>query len=137
LKELRPLVDEYHQLEAIDHKLGDGGSAFSGRRSLGRRRSTRSPDTRRRGRPRGSGTRSAQALALVEAKPGITILEMATEMGITPNYLYRVMPELAKDGKVKKNGKRLPSTPAAARRFAEVPVAVRSSRVRLEVGDSG
>jgi hypothetical protein len=84
LKELRPLVDEYHQLEAMGHKLGDGGAASSGRRSRGRRRSTRSPDTGRRGRPRGSGTRSAQALALVEAKPGITILEMATEMGITP-----------------------------------------------------
>ena len=26
-------------------------------------------------------------------------------MGITPNYLYRVLPELAKDGKVKKTGK--------------------------------
>jgi hypothetical protein len=105
LKELRPLVDEYHKLEAIVHELGDGGAASSGRRSRGRRRSTRSPDARRRGRPPGSGTRSAQALALVQAKPGITIPEMATEMGITPNYLYRVMPELANDGKVKKNGK--------------------------------
>ena len=49
--------------------------------------------------------RSAQALALVQAKPGITIPEMGQEMGITPNYLYRVLPELAKDGKVKKVGK--------------------------------
>jgi hypothetical protein len=55
--------------------------------------------------PPGSGTRSAQALALVQAKPGITIPEMGKEMGITPNYLYRVLPELAKDGKVKKQGK--------------------------------
>ena len=105
LKQLKPLVDEYHQLEAMVHNLGDGdGAAASGRRSRGRRRSTRST-TRRRGRPRGSGTRSAQALALVQAKPGITIPEMGKEMGITPNYLYRVLPELAKDGKVKKNGK--------------------------------
>jgi len=105
LKQLKPLVDEYHQLEAMVHNLGDGdGAAASGRRSRGRRRSTRGT-TRRRGRPRGSGTRSAQALALVQAKPGITIPEMGKEMGITPNYLYRVLPELAKDGKVKKNGK--------------------------------
>ena len=105
MKELKPLVDEYHHLEAMVHKLGDGdGAAASGRRSRGRRRSTRST-ARRRGRPRGSGTRSAQALALVQAKPGITIPEMGKEMGITPNYLYRVLPELAKDGKVKKNGK--------------------------------
>ena len=108
LSELKPLVDEYHQLEAMVQKLGgrDGSSSTSTRRSTGRRRATsRSTNGRRRGRPRGSGTRSAQALALVQAKPGITIPEMGKEMGITPNYLYRVLPELAKDGKVKKQGK--------------------------------
>jgi hypothetical protein len=110
LKELKPLVDEYHQLEAMVAKLGsgNGGRAPSGRSSSGsgrRRSSARSSNGRRRGRPRGSGTRSAQALALVQAKPGITIPEMGKEMGITPNYLYRVLPELAKDGKVKKAGK--------------------------------
>jgi hypothetical protein len=106
LKELKPLVDEYHQLEGMVRKLarGGGASSSSGRSSAGAR-SRRSTNGRRRGRPRGSGTRSAQALALVEAKPGITIPEMAKEMGITPNYLYRVLPELAKDGKVKKSGK--------------------------------
>jgi hypothetical protein len=107
LKELKPLVDEYHQLEEMVRNLasGDGASRSSGRSST-RARSKRSTSGRRgRGRPRGSGTRSAQALALVEATPGITIPEMAKEMGITPNYLYRVLPELAKDGKVKKNGK--------------------------------
>ena len=83
---------------------GDGAAQSPGRSST-RARSTRSTNGRRRGRPRGSGTRSAQALTLVEAKPGITIPEMAKEMGITPNYLYRVLPELAKNGKVKKSGK--------------------------------
>ena len=74
LKELKPLVDEYHQLEAMVRKLaaGDGALSSPGRSST-RRRTTRSTDGRRRGRPRGSGTRSAQALALVEAKPGITL----------------------------------------------------------------
>jgi hypothetical protein len=106
LKELKPLVDEYHQLEAMVRKLADGdGAESSSGQSSTRRRSTPSPNGRRRGRPRGGGTRSAQALALVEAKPGITIPEMAKEMGITPNYLYRVLPDLAKDGKVKKAGK--------------------------------
>ena len=110
LSELKPLVDEYHQLEAMVKKLADGDraseAATSTRRASGRRRSSsRSTNGRRRGRPRGSGTRSAQALALVQAKPGITIPEMGKEMGITPNYLYRVLPELAKDGKVKKAGK--------------------------------
>jgi hypothetical protein len=115
LRELKPLADEYHQLEAMVKKLGSRGddssstsstSSTAARPSTGRRRAaSRSTNGRRRGRPRGSGTRSAQALALVQAKPGITIPEMGKEMGITPNYLYRVLPELAKDGKVKKQGK--------------------------------
>src|SRR5690349_8341605 len=111
LTELKPLVDEYHQLEAMVQKLGErvtGGdvaAATSSRRASGRRRSTRGSNGRRRGRPRGGGTRSTQALALVQAKPGITIPEMGEEMGITPNYLYRVLPALAKDGKVKKKGR--------------------------------
>jgi hypothetical protein len=107
MRELKPLVDEYQQLEAMVQRLGGGvGSSSSSRRSSGRRRSTRGSSAgRRRGRPRGSGTRSAQAVALVQAKPGITIPEMGKEMGITPNYLYRVLPELAKEGKVKKAGK--------------------------------
>ena len=106
LKELKPLVDEYHELEAMVRRLaeGDGARSSSGQRST-RRRATRSTNGRRGGRPRDSGTRSAQALALVQAKPGITIPEMAKEMGITPNYLYRVLPELATNGKVTKAGK--------------------------------
>ena len=106
LKELKPLVDEYHELEAMVRRLADGdGARSSPAQSPTRRRSTRSTNGRSGGRPRGGGTRSAQALALVQAKPGITIQEMGQEMRITPNYLYRVLPELAKDGKVKKVGK--------------------------------
>ncbi len=106
LKELKPLVDEYHQLEEMVSKLGGGGGATTSRRTRTTRRArSTNGRRRRRGRPRGSGTRSAQALALVQAKPGITIPEMGKEMGITPNYLYRVLPELQKAGKVKKRGK--------------------------------
>jgi hypothetical protein len=61
--------------------------------------------TGRRGRPRGGGTRSREALALVQSQPGITIPELATSMGIKQNYLYRVMPSLQKDKKVSKKGR--------------------------------
>ena len=61
--------------------------------------------TRRRGRPRGSGTRSKQALELVRTRPGITIPEIAEAMGIQQNYLYRVLPSLQKDGLVRKEGR--------------------------------
>ena len=113
LKELRPLVDEYHRLEAAEQALsGVGGN---GRRSSTpaasstprRARSARAKGsgTGRRGRPKGSGTRAVQALELVKARPGITIPELAESMGIKQNYLYRVMPGLADEGKVTKSGR--------------------------------
>ena len=59
----------------------------------------------RRGRPKGSGTRDKEALALVTATPGVTIPEIANEMGIKQNYLYRVLPSLEKAGLVRKKGR--------------------------------
>ena len=57
------------------------------------------------GRPRGSGTRGNQALDIVREQPGITIPEIAEKMGIQQNYLYRVLPGLAQDGLVEKQGR--------------------------------
>ena len=110
LKELKPLVEEYQRLEAAAAALdgvnpnatatparrGGRGSSASSRRGKG---------TGRRGRPKGSGTRGAEALALVRENPGITIPEIAEKMGIKQNYLYRVLPGLAEDGLVRKDGR--------------------------------
>jgi CRP-like cAMP-binding protein len=101
LKELRPMVDEYNRLEAAHRAFSGAGSKPAPTR---RRRSSASSNGRR-GRPRGSGTRAAQALQLVEERPGITIPELAEAMGIKQNYLYRVMPGLADEGKVTKSGR--------------------------------
>jgi predicted Zn-dependent protease len=60
---------------------------------------------RRPGRRKGSGNRSAQALRLVKGQPGITIPELAAKMNIKQNYLYRVLPALQQEGKVRKQGK--------------------------------
>jgi CRP-like cAMP-binding protein len=111
LKELRPLVEEFHRLEAaaaaLDGVPGGGGRAASAPARRGRRRaaSAAPSGTRRRGRPRGSGTRSKEALELVRKRPGITIPEIAEAMGIQQNYLYRVLPALQKDGLVRKEGR--------------------------------
>jgi hypothetical protein len=101
LKELRPMVDEYNRLEAA--LAAFTGTTTTKAAPTRRRRSASSNG--RRGRPRGSGTRAAQALALVGEKPGITIPELADAMGIKQNYLYRVMPGLAEEGKVTKSGR--------------------------------
>jgi hypothetical protein len=106
LKELQPLVDEYHRLEAAEKALSgvDGTSSSSVATGTRRRRRTGSR-TGRRGRPRGSGTRAVQAEQLVKDQPGITIPEIAEKLGMKQNYLYRVMPQLASDGKVVKSGR--------------------------------
>ena len=105
---LRELKQEVERLEAARAALGGA------RRGPGRPRGSRNtPGTRakrtgaRRGRPRGrrsGGTRANQALDLVRSRPGITIPQIAEAMGIEPNYLYRVMPRLATDGQVKREG---------------------------------
>ncbi len=105
--ELRPLVDEFHRLEAAIAALD--GVAASPRSSSPRPARASRPsggeDSGRRGRPRGTGTRSKEALAIVRERPGVTIPELADAMGIKQNYLYRVMPELQKDGLVRKEGR--------------------------------
>jgi hypothetical protein len=121
-RELAPLVEEYRQLEeaaaalqGVEGKSGSGASrpAPAPSRPARRRRSSRkagaparkSSGTGRRGRPRGSGKRGQQALDLVAGQPGITIPELAKAMKIQPNYLYRVLPGLEQDGKVKRKDK--------------------------------
>jgi ribosomal protein S25 len=102
LRELRPLVDEFNQLEKAAAALaGVGGT----RSTTTRARRSSSSGPRKRARPPGSGNRAKQALELVRARPGITISELANAMGIKANYLYRVMPTLQKEGQVKKRDK--------------------------------
>jgi CRP-like cAMP-binding protein len=116
LKELRPLVDEFHRLEAavaaLDGVGQQGSPAPTRRRSSGGgggggggAASSGGGGNGRRGRPRGSGTRGKQALELVRATPGITIPEIAEQMGIQQNYLYRVLPGLQKEGLIRKEGR--------------------------------
>jgi CRP-like cAMP-binding protein len=105
LDELRPLVEEYHRLEAAIAALdgvNPGGGSSARRRGGG---DVNGNGNGRRGRPRGSGTRGKQALELVRSTPGITIPEIAEQMGIQQNYLYRVLPGLQKEGLIRKEGR--------------------------------
>jgi hypothetical protein len=106
LSELKPLVDEYQRLEAAERALAGVGTKPARTASApATRRSRGGGGGARRGRPKGSGTRAIQALELVRARPGITIPELAEAMEIKQNYLYRVMPDLAKSGEVVKSGR--------------------------------
>lgn len=104
MAELKPLVDEYERLQAAEAALGAVPSASNGSGSKQAAKTRVKPTVSKRGRPKGTGKRATEALELVKATPGITIPQIAEKMGIKQNYLYRVLPQLAKDGKVRKDG---------------------------------
>ena len=68
------------------------------------RRATRGASGRSSGRRR-RGTRADQAVSMIGANPGVSASEIAKRMKIKPNYLYRVLAELEKEGKVRKEGR--------------------------------
>jgi hypothetical protein len=110
-RRLSELDDERKRLERALAELGG--------KAIGRPRRPGRPPGRRPGRPRGSGakgkggaprrrrkgTRADQAVTLVESRPGISASEIAKTMKIKPNYLYRVLGDLEKEGRVKKKGR--------------------------------
>lgn len=111
-KRLHELDEERKRLERALSELGGtitrrpGRPRGSGRRGPGRPPKVAAAGTapRKRRRRRG-GTRADQAVALVEKNPGISASEIAKSMKIKPNYLYRVLGELEKEGRVKKQGR--------------------------------
>ena len=91
---IRELKAERSRLEAALASLGDVSPSGRGTaRPSGKRR-------RRRG-----GTRADQAVKLIGENPGISASEIAKQMHIKPNYLYRVLAELEAEGRVRKDGR--------------------------------
>jgi DNA-binding IclR family transcriptional regulator len=106
-RRLAELDEERQRLERALAELG--GKAL--RRSPGRPRgrakaaagTAAAPRKRRRRR---GGTRADQAVQLIEKEPGISASDVAKTMKIKPNYLYRVLGDLEKEGRVKKDGRK-------------------------------
>jgi|SRR6478609_2385864 len=124
-KRLAELDEERARLERALAELGGtvtrrpGRPPGTGKRGPGRPRKTAAAPTpasdststststaapRRRRRRRG-GTRADQAVNLVKQNPGISASEIAKQMKIKPNYLYRVLGEMEKEGRVTKKGR--------------------------------
>lgn len=102
---IRELDEERAKLERALASLTGGRE---GKRGPGRPRgsgTSASSNGRRRRRRRKGGTRAEQALKLIADKPGMGASEIARDLGIKPNYMYRVLSELESEGKVKKDGR--------------------------------
>jgi sugar-specific transcriptional regulator TrmB len=110
-KRLTDLDEERKRLERALAELG--GKSAPARRGPGRpRRSSSTPSTPstasatpKRRRRRKGGTRADQAVDLITKNPGISASDVAKTMKIKPNYLYRVLGDLEKEGRVKKDGR--------------------------------
>jgi sugar-specific transcriptional regulator TrmB len=110
VKELR---DQLTQAEEALEKLGGKATRRGpGRPKGSTRKSSRGGSatgsaaaTPRRRRKRRGGTRADQAVQLIEQQPGISASDVAKKMKIKPNYLYRVLGDLEKEGRVKKDGR--------------------------------
>jgi sugar-specific transcriptional regulator TrmB len=89
----------------LERTLADITGGRVGRRRPGRPRGSTSRRSSGRKRGRRRSTRADQAVKHVKANPGITSSEVAKKMRIQPNYVYRVMGDLQKQGKVRKRGK--------------------------------
>ena len=44
---------------------------------------------------------------MVKARPGITVREIGTELGVDPTSLYRIVHRLEQDGALQKRGREL------------------------------
>ena len=99
---LRELDAERAKLERALASLTDGRE---GKRGPGRPRGTASASGGRRRRRRRGGTRADQAVKLIGENPGMGASDIARRLGIKPNYMYRVLTDLQKEGKIRKDGR--------------------------------
>lgn len=103
-KRLAELDDERKRLERALAELGGKATGRTGR-GPGRPRGSGTKAAGRKKRRRRKGTRADQAVALVEGNPGISASDIAKQMKIKPNYLYRVLGDLEKERRVTKKGR--------------------------------
>jgi hypothetical protein len=102
------LKDRINELETelanLQKALANLGEGRRPRRGPGRPRGAAARTGARRRRRR-RATRADQAVKIIDQNPGISASEIAKQMRIKPNYLYRVLGDLQKDGRVKKSGR--------------------------------
>lgn len=111
VRELREQLSAAEEaLEKLGGKVTRRGPGRPGRRGPGRpkgstNKSSGGTTAPRKRRKRRGGTRADQAVNLIESQPGISASDVAKTMKIKPNYLYRVLGDLEKEGRVKKDGR--------------------------------
>ena len=89
----------------FERALGMITGGREGRRGPRRPRGSVASGANGRKRGRRRNTRSDQAVKLIQENPGISASEIAKRLKIKPNYMYRVLGDLQKEGRVQKDGR--------------------------------
>jgi DNA primase len=128
LKELEPMVAEYHELEQVAQRLGIERQAAqqptqraeAPARKPSRTRSS-SRAARRRRNAAAPGSRQDDVLRLVTQRPGITVPELGRELNVDPTGLYQIVRRLEGRGELRKVGPRLEPAASAPPPFSAQP----------------
>lgn len=105
-RRLADLDEERRRLERALAELGGKVKRSPGRpRGSASGTRTKAPGAPKKRRRRRGGTRADQAVQLIASQPGISASDVAKTMKIKPNYLYRVLGDLEKEGRVRKDGR--------------------------------
>src|SRR4029077_20063090 len=104
-RRLADLDEERRRLERALAELGGKAKRSPGRPSGSASTTKASAGAQKKRRRRRGGTRADQAVELITSQPGISASDVAKTMKIKPNYLYRVLGDLEKEGRVKKDGR--------------------------------
>jgi HTH domain len=131
MRELRPLVNEYRDLEQLAQRVGLAVDADASAEANGGSQSDERPQPRRprpstrRGRETAGGKRATRPIGqahsgastspnrredivrLVQQRPGITVRELGSELGVDPTGLYKPVHRLQADGAIVKQGAKL------------------------------
>jgi hypothetical protein len=113
---IAPLRAELEQLSSVAAMFGDESAPSAAepaaaktprRRARAAAKPAAAPrsSTAKRSRRGGGGGRAQLTAKLISDTPGITASELAKAMSIAPNYLYRVLPRLEREGHITKQGK--------------------------------
>ncbi|HVX31704.1 MAG TPA: hypothetical protein VHA80_01070 [Solirubrobacterales bacterium] len=109
-RRLADLDEERRRLERALTELGGKATKRRPGRPRGGASKAKASGVPKKRRRRQGGTRTDQAVDLITSQPGIGASDIAKTMKIKPNYLYRVLGDLEKEGRVRKEGRAYYST---------------------------
>jgi hypothetical protein len=111
MRALRPLVDEYLELQAtarrLEMQLPQDALADRLAAPDAQPRAQPAARTRRRRAQARPGERRQQILELLSGRPGLTVRQLAEALAVDPTSLYRPVRELIASGTLRKDGQRL------------------------------